>query len=224
MNRLTVVVLSMAALMHGAHAAEKVLKITNRRDAFPVWEVYISPTGQSEWGKDQLGGKTIGAGQSHSWTIPWDGCYVDVMAKTFTGLTAETRSLNVCGGAEWVIYDVTPKSQVQPSGNATSNFSGKMVWRITDKCANTESIRFRFFTEDGKWRWPGGTEYWYTKKFGESYDQSISCPTGRTICYGAWQPSNGLSWGAGAEGTDMCPSCCYACDGKVHEMRLTCEE
>ncbi|PXX11855.1 hypothetical protein C8R27_12623 [Nitrosomonas ureae] len=104
--------MSIAALPLQVNAADKTLKITNKRDAFPIWHVYITPAGQSDWGSDQLGeGKVIGVGESYSWTIPWDGCYVDVQAKTFTGLIAEKRDLNVCGGFEWTLRDANPKQQ-----------------------------------------------------------------------------------------------------------------
>jgi hypothetical protein len=94
-----------------ANAAEKLLKVINKREAFPIWYIYITPAGQAEWGQDQLGGKVVGAGESRSWTIPWDGCYVDVKAQTFTGLTAEKRNLNVCGGVEWTLYDQKANQQ-----------------------------------------------------------------------------------------------------------------
>jgi hypothetical protein len=101
------------ALPLQANAAEKVLKITNRRDAFPIWFIYITPAKHKDWGKDQLGGQVLDAGETRSWTIPWDGCYVDVQAKTFTGLTAEVRDVDVCGGFEWTLYDEKPKQKQQ---------------------------------------------------------------------------------------------------------------
>lgn len=88
-----------------AFAAGKSLRVKNLREAFPIWQVYITPAGQGTWNKDQLGGAVIAAGESYTWTIPWDGCYVDVKAVTFTGLSAEAREINVCGGGEWSVYD-----------------------------------------------------------------------------------------------------------------------
>jgi hypothetical protein len=95
----------MVVLSIPLHGADKELRIVNKRDAFPIWSVYITPAGQSDWGKDQLGGEVIGAGQSHSWTIPWDGCRVDMKAVTFTGLSTERRNVDICGGFIWTIYD-----------------------------------------------------------------------------------------------------------------------
>ena len=92
-----------------ASAIEKSLKIMNKRDAFPIWQVYITPAGQPDWGQDQLGNETINAGESYTWTIPWAGCQVDVKAVTFTGLSTERMGLNVCGGMVWTIYDTNPK-------------------------------------------------------------------------------------------------------------------
>lgn len=101
------------ALPFTADAAEKALKITNRRETFPIMFIYITPAGDSDWGQDQLGGSVLSAGRSRSWTIPWDGCYVDVKAKTFNGLTAERRNVNVCGGFEWTLYDDNSKQKEQ---------------------------------------------------------------------------------------------------------------
>jgi hypothetical protein len=213
---------ALVALSHRVDAQEKWIEIINQRDAFPIFFIYITPAGQGSWGGDQLGGKVLGAGQSRTWTIPWDGCYVDVMAKTFTGLTADRRNVNVCGGFEWTLTDEKPEPQPQPSQAPTPNYGGTMTWRITDKCANKESIRFRFFTDDRSVGWPGGTNFWYTKQFGQPYDQKLLCPAGKKICYGAWQPEHNFTWGAGADGTSSCDSCCYICDGKVHLMTLTC--
>ena len=112
MRRLFLLAISaIVALPLQANAAEKILKIINQRDEFPIWYVYITTAGAADWGRDQLGDNVIGAGESYSWTIPWDGCYVDVQAKTFTGLTAERRNVNVCGGFEWTLIDEEPKQQ-----------------------------------------------------------------------------------------------------------------
>ena len=104
-------IVALVSLPFQTNAAEKALKVVNRRDAFPIWQIFITPAGQSDWGKDQLGDHVINAGESRTWTIPWQGCYVDVMAKTFTGVTAEKTNLNVCGGSEWTLYDEKPKQQ-----------------------------------------------------------------------------------------------------------------
>lgn len=80
------------------------LTVVNGRDVFPIWSVYIRPAGQVSWGQDQLGGRTIGVGESYTWTISW-GCNVDVKATTFTGLSTVRMNLNVCGGMVWTVYD-----------------------------------------------------------------------------------------------------------------------
>lgn len=92
-----------------ARAEDKGITIINQREAFPIWFVYITPAGAPDWGNDQRGDTVINAGQSRSWTIPFDGCYVDVKAVSFTGLSTERRSANVCGGMTWTIEDANPK-------------------------------------------------------------------------------------------------------------------
>jgi hypothetical protein len=104
-------------------------------------------------------------------------------------------------------------------GNLPS-FAGDMTWIITDKCNNPEEIRYRFFTAAEDLTWPA-EGYYVTKRLGESYRSTLSCPTGRKICYGAWQ-SNGNVWGAGSRGVEDCEDCCGFCDGDVYYMTLTC--
>lgn len=203
-----------------AFATGKVLRITNHRDLFPIMYVYITPAGRNSWGVDQLGGKTIAAGDSRSWTIPWRGCYIDVQAKTFTGLTAERRNLNVCGGFEWTIYDDNPKAAPQQDIAATAP-NGTMIWNIRDNCNNKEAIGVRFFTDNNDLYWPSNG-YFYTKSLGALHVQKLSCPVGRMICYGAWQAEHNLTWGAGRYGTDACTNCCSTCDGNVYEVSLSC--
>jgi hypothetical protein len=85
---------------------DKWVKIINQRSSgFPIWAVYIRPAGYDDWGRDQLNGDTIIAGRSYKWTIPWDGCYVDIKAMTFTGLHTERYGVDVCGGIVWTLYD-----------------------------------------------------------------------------------------------------------------------
>ena len=102
---LAVLLVSAVSFSTPAAAQSKWLRIENHRAAFPIWTVYITPAGAPDWGSDQLGGTTIGAGSSYTWTIPWNGCYVDVKAVTFTGLFAERYRVNICGGFVWTIHD-----------------------------------------------------------------------------------------------------------------------
>jgi hypothetical protein len=84
---------------------EKWIRVENARDLYPIWAVYITPAGQSGWGEDQLGATTIAAGDSHTWTIPWSGCRIDIKAVTFTGLSTARYDVNVCGGGVWTVFD-----------------------------------------------------------------------------------------------------------------------
>lgn len=104
--------------------------------------------------------------------------------------------------------------------SALPAFAGDMTWIITDQCTNREEIRYRFFTRDETWKWPA-EGYFVTKRLGESYRNTIKCPTGGAICYGAWQ-SNGNIWGVGSDGRGGCQACCRPCDGGIYPMTLTC--
>ncbi len=103
---LVLLVLSALSLVPAqAQSGAKWVRVENHRAAFPIWSLYISPSNSDSWGSDQLGGQVISAGYSRTFTIPWEGCYVDVKVVTFTGLETERRQINVCGGFEWKIYD-----------------------------------------------------------------------------------------------------------------------
>ncbi len=98
-------VLTLLTSAHAGVASDKWLRVENARDMYPIWAVYITPAGQPGWGDDQLGDTTIAAGSSYTWTIPWSGCYVDIKAVTFTGLSTTSFSVNVCGGGVWTVFD-----------------------------------------------------------------------------------------------------------------------
>jgi hypothetical protein len=103
----------------------------------------------------------------------------------------------------------------------TSVMAGNVTWIITDSCANTEEIRYRFFTDPPTWVWPSSDTYYVTKRLGESYRSTLNCPIGMKICYGAWQ-ENGNVWGAGPYGSRFCEDCCTYCDRREHAMNLIC--
>ena len=109
MRKIILSVAALAALLGGcadtAFAAEKWVRVVNARAAFPLFYVYITPAGQSTWGDDQLGGTVLAAGDSRTWQVPWNGCRVDLRAVTFTGMSAEQRGVDICGGGTWTIRD-----------------------------------------------------------------------------------------------------------------------
>jgi len=126
---LLVTALAIGAAMPLQATADKTLTVINQRDAFPIWQVYITPAGQSGWGDDQLGGQTIPVGSSYTWRVTWDGCYVDVKAKTFTGLSIENLNINVCGGFNWTVYDEPAQKQVKTL-KIINNRDAFPIWKV----------------------------------------------------------------------------------------------
>jgi len=153
-------------------AAGKTLKVINRRDEFPIMFVYITPGGTSDWGSDQLGGEVIGAGESYSWNITWDTCYVDVKAKTFTGLSVERRNLNVCGGAEWTVYDEKPSQQRRASYEATPQQQNKSLQLVNKREAFP--IWKVYITSAGELDW--GQDQLGDKTLGAGQSQTWTIP------------------------------------------------
>lgn len=108
---------------------------------------------------------------------------------------------------------------------STSVMADTITWLITDLCTNTEEIRYRFYSDPVDPPvsvWPPSGQYFITKRLGETYRSTFSCPRGVKVCYGAWQ-ENGNAWGVGRNANLPCTNCCTSCDGREHPMTLICE-
>ena|SRR5215216_206450 len=86
-----------------AHAGKKAtVKVVNKSD----WELhhfFLSPTGEDEWGPDQLGDEVIGTDESFQLTQIPCGNY-DVKLVDEDDDECEVEDVDICGGAEsWVI-------------------------------------------------------------------------------------------------------------------------
>jgi hypothetical protein len=100
-----VALLSLAAfgLPAVAHAGKKAtVKVVNKSD----WELhhfFLSPTGEDEWGPDQLGDEVIGTDESFQLNQIPCGNY-DVKLVDEDDDECEVEDVDICGGSEsWVI-------------------------------------------------------------------------------------------------------------------------
>ncbi len=59
-------------------------------------EVYVSPTGDDDWGRDRLGDDVIAAGATRIIRMPRGSCSYDVRVVFADGKAVERRRLNLC--------------------------------------------------------------------------------------------------------------------------------
>lgn len=67
------------------------------RGTSAIAEVFATPAGQTTWGRDRLGERTVEPGQNAPIRLPADGqCVYDVRVVFANGQTDERRGLNTC--------------------------------------------------------------------------------------------------------------------------------
>ena len=70
-----------------------------------VFRVYVSPVGNTGWGRDRLGDQVLRDGYNITFRIsPNRGCYYDLRAEMENGAHTEHRSVNLCSGNDWTIF------------------------------------------------------------------------------------------------------------------------
>lgn len=88
-----------------AHGADGDLTIINASSK-TLYKIFISPSGESNWGRDMLGNYEMYPGGSYTFKVYSNICTVDIRAETQNGSFTERRKVNVCnGGVEWIISD-----------------------------------------------------------------------------------------------------------------------
>ncbi|MBC7800146.1 MAG: hypothetical protein H7Z10_05955 [Gemmatimonadaceae bacterium] len=79
-----------------AQAPNPSFNIVNRGTS-PISEVFATPSGQTTWGRDRLGDRTVAPGQNAPVRLPADGqCVYDIRVVFANGQTDERRRLNTC--------------------------------------------------------------------------------------------------------------------------------
>jgi hypothetical protein len=90
----------------------------------------------------------------------------------------------------------------------------------------TVALDLRFFDKTANLQWPANDEVYNLNVPGQQEQFPLSCTTGHQVCYGASYYSNTdapVYWGAGIDGTEGCPNCCYTCgDQTVNAPFLSC--
>jgi len=113
-------------------------------------------------------------------------------------------------------------SSVFASANSSAKIpNGTMSWVVADKFDDGSNVNFKFFDRANNWVWPGATEYYYTSAINTSYQKTLSCSAGGTVCIGAQSQSGQYSWGVGLDGKSGCTACCAPCDGKTYSYNFT---
>lgn len=80
------------------------ITITNV-SSYDIYELYVTPTGDPNWGSDLLGGDFLGYNEQI--TVDVDCGYYDVLLVDDTGAECEVDNQDLCGtDDEWVIDDV----------------------------------------------------------------------------------------------------------------------
>lgn len=88
--------LAMLAPPAAAQAPNPSFNIVNRT-ASAMSEVFATPAGQTTWGRDRLGDRTVEPGQNAPIRLPADGqCVYDIRVVYANGQTDERRRLNTC--------------------------------------------------------------------------------------------------------------------------------
>lgn len=78
---------------------EATLRLINRGGG-EVQEVYATPPGDPNWGRDRLGDDTVAPGATRVIRLPAGGCIYDVRVVYADGQEAERRRLNLCATPE----------------------------------------------------------------------------------------------------------------------------
>src|SRR5262245_26724539 len=90
-----------------AQSRDPVLKVVNAMRSRAIHGIHATIPSVPTFGQNLLGPYvSIPAGSYVYVTIPTDGiCIVDLMATSSDGVKAERYNSNVCGNADWTIYD-----------------------------------------------------------------------------------------------------------------------
>ncbi|MCX4239350.1 low-density lipoprotein receptor class A repeat-containing protein [Paraliomyxa miuraensis] len=82
-------------------------------------------------------------------------------------------------------------------------------WTLVDDCDDDLDVRWRLWSRDRDWAWPGPEETFVSDGVGLPSHEEIECLQGELVCVGA--AAGGLSWGVGLDGRGQCEACCFDC-------------
>ncbi len=129
-------IVAVLALAAGLAAAPQAIAQQNpsfnlvNRAGSTINEVYATPAGLANWGRDRLANANIPPGQTHPVRLPADGnCVYDIKVVYANGQSDERRALNTCS-----VESVTFPSG--PSGRANAGNAGN-----TQQATNDPSFR-----------------------------------------------------------------------------------
>ncbi|MBK1657452.1 hypothetical protein [Paracraurococcus ruber] len=76
-------------------AADPSFRLVNRHSQ-PMHQVYVSPTGQRDWGADRLGQEVLAPGRFARITLPAGRCVNDIRVIFADGRALERRQVDTC--------------------------------------------------------------------------------------------------------------------------------
>lgn len=95
-------------------------------------------------------------------------------------------------------------------------------WTLVDDCDDGLDVRWRLWSLDRDWAWPGPETTFVSEGMGRPNHEEVECLQGEQICWGA--QAGARIWGVGVDGTGACDDCCYRClDEPVDLGGLGCE-
>jgi hypothetical protein len=148
------------------------------------------------------------------------GYYMSDVNYSIGSLSAGTHTIKIEADSTHVI-DETDESDNEYTKTITvqTQMNGTMTWVFKDSCNDGSQLKFKFYDFAENLVWPSSSQYYYMN-YNNTVQQTLNCPTGDQICYGAESASG--YWGVGLYGDQGCSGCCYTCDGGTYRITFTC--
>jgi hypothetical protein len=121
---------ALAAAFAAAAHAQGVSFTLDNRSGQPLRELYVTPAGDANWGRNRLAGGAIMSGQSQTMRLSDAACVYDLRAVYGNSSQEERREVNLCGGAVVVLHGaggMAGKAADDPSFRLTNHLKQPIV-------------------------------------------------------------------------------------------------
>jgi len=136
-----------------------------------------------------------------------------------SGTLSITTPHTCSDGSAPKVKTVTVSDKTSPPAGGTQN-SGRITWKVTDKCSDGSAISYKFYDRGNNLVWPGSTTHYVTPSLNTVASRTLACVEAGKVCLGG--KAGTRQWGVGFKGTGSCSNCCGTCDGKTYSLNLTC--
>ena len=115
-------------------------------------ELYASASGQTNWGRDRLGDKTVAPGANFPVRLPADGnCIYDIRVVYANGTSDERRNLNTCN-LDNVIFPATGGTGRPPAAGSRANApSDDPSFRLVNRGRSEVNELYASLPSDDDW-------------------------------------------------------------------------